>query len=88
MTTAQQILSQPDVFLAIRQHHAAKQAEVDQLRRKLAQGINAAIAPQPRPTNRMDLAIRVARNTYNIWQGITLGMKIVRGFKSAFGKKR
>lgn len=88
MTTAQEILSQQDVFLAIQQKKAAKQAEVNKLKRELAKCIDHAIAPQPRATNKVDFAIQVARNVYNIWQGISLGLKVVNGFKYAFSKKR
>lgn len=87
MTIAQEILSQQDVFLALQQRRAAKQAEVNALREKLGNSINNALAPQPRATNRMEFAMQVARNAFNIWQGISLGLKIVRGFKSAFAKR-
>lgn len=86
MNTAQEILNQPDVFLAIQQKKAAKKTELEEVRQKLAQAVNTAVAPMPRATNKMELALQMARNAFNIWQGVSLGMKVIRGFRSAFKK--
>ena len=86
MTTAEEILSQQDVFLALQQKRMSKQAEVSQIMQKLTQGINGVFSPMPRATNRVDLAMRVARNAFSRWQGVSLGLKIVRGFRAAFKK--
>lgn len=86
MNTAQEILNQPDVFLAIQQKKAAKKTELEEVRQKLAQAVNTAVAPMPRATNKMELAMQIARNAFNIWQGVSLGMKVIRGFRSAFKK--
>lgn len=86
MTLAQEILSQPDVFLAIRQKRAAKKAELNLIQQNLAKVIEGAISPMPRATNRIEYAMQIARNVFNIWQGINMGLKIVRGFRSAFRK--
>lgn len=86
MTTAEEILSQQDVFLALQQKRISKQAEVSQIMQKLTQGINGVFSPMPRATNRVDLAMRVVRNAFSIWQGVSLGLKIVRGFRAAFKK--
>jgi hypothetical protein len=34
----------------------------------------------------MDFAMQLARNAFSIWQGVSLGLKIVRGFRAAFKK--
>lgn len=86
MTTAQEILSQQDVFLAIKQKRAAKRAELNKIQQNLSEVINGIISPMPRATNRIEFAMQVARNVFNIWQGISMGMRIVRGFRSAFRK--
>jgi predicted MarR family transcription regulator len=86
MTTAQEILSQQDVFLAIKQKKVAKQTEILEVQQKLATAINGAFAPVPKATNRVELAMQIARNAFNIWQGVNMGIKIVRGFRSAFKK--
>ena len=86
MTTAQEILSQQDVFLAIQQKRAAKRAELNKLQLDLTKAFSLAVSPLPRATNRMDFAMQIARNAFNLWQGISLGLKIVRGFRSAFRK--
>ena len=86
MNTAQEILNQPDVFLSIQQKKAAKKTELEEVRQKLAQAVNTAVAPMPRATNKMELALQMARNAFNIWQGVSLGMKVIRGFRSAFKK--
>lgn len=86
MNTAQEILNQPDVFLAIQQKKAAKKTELEEVRQKLVQAVNTAVAPMPRATNKMELALQMARNAFNIWQGVSLGMKVIRGFRSAFKK--
>ena len=82
MTTAQEILNQPDVLLAIQQ----KKAELEQLQQKLSMSVTKAIAPLPRATNKLDFAMQIARNAFNIWQGVSLGLNLVRGFRSAFRK--
>lgn len=86
MTTAQEILNQQDVFLAIKQKKSEKQAELQQIQQTLSKALTDAISPLPRATNKMDFAMQIARNAFNIWQGISLGIKIVRGFRSAFKK--
>ena len=86
MTTAQEILSQQDVFLAIQQKRASKRAELNKLQLDLNKAFSIAISPLPRATNRMDFAMQIARNAFNIWQGISLGLKLIRGFRSAFRK--
>lgn len=86
MTTAQEILNQQDVFLAIKQKKSEKQAELLQIQQTLSKALTDAISPLPRATNKMDFAMQIARNAFNIWQGISLGIKIVRGFRSAFKK--
>ena len=86
MTTAQEILNQQDVFLAIKQKKSEKQAELQQIQQTLSKVLTNAISPLPRATNKMDFAMQIAKNAFNIWQGISLGIKIVRGFRSAFKK--
>lgn len=86
MTTAQEILNQQDVFLAIKQKKSEKQAELQQIQQTLSKALTDALSPLPRATNKMDFAMQIARNAFNIWQGISLGIKIVRGFRSAFKK--
>ena len=86
MTTAQEILNQQDVFLAIKQKKSEKQAELLQIQQTLSKALTDAISPLPRATNKMDFAMQIAKNAFNIWQGISLGIKIVRGFRSAFKK--
>lgn len=86
MNTAQEILSQPDVFLAIQQKKAAKKTELNEVSQRIAKVVNTAVAPLPRATNKMELALQMARNAFNIWQGISMGMKVIRGFRSAFKK--
>ena len=87
MTTAQEILNQPDVFLAIQQKRIEKQAEIEQMQKSMAEAFNNAFAPLPRATNRVEYAMQLARNAFNIWQGISMGLKIVRGFRKAFSKQ-
>ena len=86
MTTAQEILNQPDVLLAIQQKKAEKKTELEQLQQKLSMSVTKAIAPLPRATNKLDFAMQIARNAFNIWQGVSLGLNLVRGFRSAFRK--
>ena len=86
MTTAQEILNQQDVFLAIKQKKSEKQAELLQIQQTLSKALTNAISPLPRATNKMDFAMQIAKNAFNIWQGISLGIKIARGFRSAFKK--
>lgn len=87
MNTAQEILNQKDVFLAIQQKRAEKRAEVEQLQKAMYAAFNTAVAPVPRATSRVDGIMRFARNAFGIWQGISIGIKVVRGFRKAFSKR-
>lgn len=80
----QDILNHKDVLLAISRRRAKNQVELDRLQKQLATAFRVAFAPPPRPTNTMDIAINTARNIFQIWQGVSFGLKVVRGFRSAF----
>ena len=84
MTTAQEILSQPDVLLAIQKKRVLVKNEAAEIQNKLTSSLTNAFTPAPRAKNRVDFALNMARNAFNIWQGVTMGIKIVRGFQSAF----
>lgn len=86
MSIAQDILSQQDVFLAIQQKKAEKKAELNDVRQKISLAMTTAVAPLPRATNRLERAMQIARNAFSIWQGISLGMNVIRGFRSASRK--
>lgn len=87
MTTAQEILNRQDVFLAIQQKRIEKKAELEQIQKSLTEAFNSAVAPLPRATNRVEYAMQLARNAFSIWQGISIGLKIVRGFRKAFSRR-
>jgi|GEM_PF-1801979 len=89
MTAAQiqDILNHKDILLAIRSKRIKNQAELDRLQKRLMQKFRAAVAPAPRPTNTMDIALNAAHNIFQIWQGVSFGLKVVRGFRSAFKTK-
>ncbi len=80
----QEILNQKDVLLAISYKRAKNRTELDQLQSKMLAVFRSTIAPAPRPTNAMGVAFNAARNAFQIWQGISFGLKLVRGFRSAF----
>lgn len=83
----QDILNHKDILLAIRTQRTKNQVELDRLQKKLVKTFKAAVAPAPRPTNTMDVALHTARNIFQIWQGVSFGLKVVRGFRSAFKTK-
>lgn len=80
----QDLLNHKDVLLAISSKRAKNQVELNRLQKKLVTAFRTAVAPAPRPTNTMDVALNAARNVFQIWQGISFGLKVVRGFRSAF----
>lgn len=80
----QDLLNHKDILLAIRAKRANNRAELDRLQNKLVTAFKIAVAPAPKPTNTMDVALHTARNIFQIWQGISFGLKVVRGFRSAF----
>ncbi len=82
----QDILNHKDVLLAISAKRAKNQSELNQLQTRLVTAFRTAVAPPSRPTSAMDVAFNIARNTFQIWQGISFGLKLVRGFRSAFRK--
>lgn len=83
----QDILNHKDILLAINNKRAKNQVELNRLQKKLVKAFRAAVAPAPRPTNTMDFALNTARNVFQIWQGVSFGLKVVRGFRSAFNIK-
>lgn len=83
----QDILNHKDILLAISSKRAKNQAELTRLQKKLVMAFKVAVAPAPRPTQPMDIAFHAARNIFQIWQGISFGLKVVRGFRSAFRLK-
>lgn len=84
MTTAQEILTEQDILLAIQKKRATTKEEAIQIQNKIVSSFNNAFTPPPRATNRVDFAINLAKNAFSIWQGINMGLKIVKGFKAAF----
>lgn len=83
---ADEILSAPDTLDALRARRLAKQAEACNKRKELIASIRIATAPLPKAANRMESAMQIARGAYNLYRGINLGLKIVRGVKSAFSR--
>lgn len=80
----QDILNHKDILHAISARRTKNQAELDRLQKRLNTAFRVAVAPAPRPKTPMDIAINAARNAFQIWQGINFGLKMVRGFRSAF----
>ncbi len=81
------ILNHKDVLLAITRMRAKNQAEIDQLQTKMVEAFKTAVAPPSRPTNAVGFALGAVRNIFQIWQGVSFGLRVVRGFRSAFKKR-
>ncbi len=80
----QDILNHKDVLKAIACRRVKNQVKIALLQDKMAVAFKIAVAPPSRPTNTVDMAFSVARNVFKIWQGVSLGLRVVRGFRSAF----
>ena len=80
-----EILSAPDSLEALRRCRMAKRAEVEAI---LVDKVHKAFAPLPKANNRMELVMNTAMSAFNIFQGIRIGIRIVRGFKSVFSGRR
>lgn len=83
-----EILSAPDSLEALRRCRMAKKAEVDKCEAILVDKVHKAFAPLPKANNRMELVMNTAMSAFNIFQGIRIGIRIVRGFKSVFSGRR
>ena len=88
MTDAQELLVQKDVLQAIRTAHLKKQIAVQVLQDQLVDVYHNAVSPVPEAKNRLERYVGIARSVFGIWQGVTLGIKVARGFHSAFRRKR
>lgn len=87
MTTVQEILNSRNILLAIQIKKAQKKIEKEAIRQKIVLATQKAIAPPAEPTSRMDMAINIARNAFSVWQGISLGMKVVRSIQTICRRK-
>lgn len=88
MTDAQELLTQKDVLQAIRTAHLKKQITIQVMQDELAEVCHNAFTPVSGAKSRLERYMGIARSAYGIWQGVSLGMRIARGFRSAFGRKR
>ena len=88
MTDAQELLAQRDVLQAIRTAHLKKQIAVQVLQDKLVEVYHNAVSPVPEAKSRLERYVGIARSVFGIWQGVTLGIKVARGFHSAFHRPR
>lgn len=88
MTDAQELLAQRDVLQAIRTARLKKQITVQVLQDQLVEVYHNAVAPVPEAKSCLERYMRIARSVFGIWQGVTLGIKVASGFRSAFRRKR
>ena len=79
-----EILAAPDSLEALSRCRRAKRAEVGECETVLVERARRAFAPLPKANNRMELAMNPAKGAFNVFQGVWLGVRIVRGVKSAF----
>ena len=79
-----EILAAPDALEALSRCRRAKKAEVGRCETMLVERAQRAFAPLPKANNRMELAVNAAKGAFNVFQGVWLGVRIVRGVKSAF----
>ena len=80
-----EILAAPDALEALSRCRRAKRAEVGECETVLVERARRAFAPLPKANNRMELAMNAAKGAFNVFQGVWLGVRIVRGVKSALG---
>lgn len=88
MTDAQDLLTRKDVLQAIRAAHVKRQIATQVLQDKIVEAWHNAIAPVPETKNRWERYVGIARSAFGIWQGVSLGLRIARGFNSAFRRRR
>lgn len=88
MTDAQELLAQKDVLQAIRTAHLKKQIAAQVLQDQLVEVYHKAVAPVPEAKTRLERYVGIARSIFGIWQGVSLGIKVARGFHAAFRRKR
>ena len=86
--TTQEILNSRDILLALQIQKAQKKAEKEAVRQKIVIAMQEVITPSSKPTNNMEMAMNLARNAFSVWQGISIGMKVVRSIQTIFRKRR
>ena len=86
--TTQEILNSRDILLALQIQKAQKKAEKEAVRQKIVIAMQEVITPSSKPTSHMEMAMNLARNAFSVWQGISIGMKVVRSFQTIFRKWR
>ncbi|MBR5466785.1 MAG: hypothetical protein IKU79_05220 [Bacteroidaceae bacterium] len=86
--TTQEILNSRDILLALQIQKAQKKAEKEAVRQKIVIAMQEVITPSSKPTSNMEMAMNLARNAFSVWQGISIGMKVVRSIQTIFRKRR
>jgi hypothetical protein len=86
--TTQEILNSRDILLALQIQKAQKKAEKEAVRQKIVIAMQEIITPSSKPTSNMEMAMNLARNAFSLWQGISIGMKVVRSIQTIFRKRR
>ena len=86
--TTQEILNSRDILLALQIQKAQKKAEKEAVRQKIVIAMQEVITPSSKPTSNMEMAMNLARNAFSLWQGISIGMKVVRSIQTIFRKRR
>jgi hypothetical protein len=86
--TTQEILNSRDILLSLQIQKAQKKAEKEAVRQKIVIAMQEVITPSSKPTSNMEMAMNLARNAFSVWQGISIGMKVVRSIQTIFRKRR
>lgn len=81
------ILQQKDVFEALCQRRRQAYEQVQQTHAVLLDRVHAMTQPAKRATTRMEKVSAIVGNGMAIWQGIRIGMSVIRGIRYAFGRK-
>lgn len=83
---ADSLLLQRDILLAIQQRRKQKGTEVAKTRDLIKTTFNQIVNPIPRAATRAQRVSHLVSNAMAVWQGISLGIKIVRGVRHTFRK--
>lgn len=85
---SKEMLGEEATLETISERHSTQKKKAQETGKKVSDNIHSIMEPSIKPKSRMDMAFSIARNAFNIWQGVSLGLKLVHGFRSAFRRRR
>lgn len=77
-----------DALADIRRRKAEIKCQMDESAKQMKEQFNSLFAPAPKPASRFGNILGMVDNGVAIFDGLLLGMKVVRSMQRLFGKRK